>query len=317
MNRFLKYSIRIIAVFLLITVITAISYYQKDIPVDSLIKKYCSTDARFMPLMGMQVHFRDEGNQADSTPIVLIHGTASSLFTWDSATLILKEKHRVIRFDLPAFAITGPNPEKDYSMEYYSRFVDSFLIRLNIHQCILVGNSLGGSIAWQYSLLHPEKVAKLVLVDAGGIASTVKAQGSTGFKIAQMPVLSSLLKYITPKVLVVKSLHEAYGDPSKVKDWEETRYFDMLVREGNREALVTRLKSNFQKDESAKISQIKTPTLIIWGDKDQLIPVENASQFHKIIAHSELEIFKGVGHIPMEETPTAFAQRVSMFIDKK
>ncbi len=298
-------------------VITAISYYQKDIPVDTLIKKYCNTDDRFMPLMGMQVHYRDEGNQTDSIPILLIHGTASSLFTWDSSTLILKEKHRVIRFDLPAFAITGPNPEKDYSIEYYSHFVDSFLLRLNIHQCILIGNSLGGNIAWQYSLLHPEKVAKLVLVDAGGLASSVRSKGSTGFKIAQIPVLSSLLKYITPKVLVVKSLHEAYGDPSKVKDWEETRYFDMLVREGNREALVTRLKSNFQLDESSKIRQIKTPTLIIWGDLDQLIPVENASKFNTLITNSELELMKDVGHIPMEESPTAFAQRVSMFIDKK
>lgn len=318
MNRFLKYSIRIIAFIMLAMAITAISYYQKDIPVDTLIKKYGNADSRFMPLMGMQVHYRDEGNQADSTPILLIHGTAASLFTWDSSVIILKEKHRVIRFDLPAFALTGPNPEKDYSMEYYSHFVDSFLIKLNIHQCILIGNSLGGNIAWRYTLLHPEKVAKLILIDAsGGILPSVQPKGSTGFKIAQMPVFSSIIKYITPKYLVIKSLHEAYGDPSKVKDWQENRYFDMLIREGNREALVERLKFSFLLDETAKIMQIKTPTLIIWGDKDQLIPVENAYRFNKVIANSELEVMKGVGHIPMEEAPTAFAQRVSMFIDKK
>lgn len=317
MNQFLKYSIRIIAIIMLVFVITAISYYQKDIPVDTLIKKYGSTDSRFMPLMGMNVHYRDEGNQLDSTPILLIHGTASSLFTWDSSVLILKENHRVIRFDLPAFALTGPNPEKDYSMEYYNHFVDSFLIKLNIHQCILVGNSLGGTIAWRYSLLHPEKVAKLVLVDAGGMLPAVPTKGSTGFKIAQMPVFSSIVKYITPKILVIKSLRETYGDPSKVKDWQGSLYFDMLLREGNREALVDRLKFNFLLDETAKIMQIKTPTLIVWGDKDQLIPVENAYRFNKVIANSELEVMKGIGHIPMEESPTEFANRVRMFIDKK
>lgn len=317
MNRFLKYSIRIIAIIMLAIIVTAISYYQKDIPVDTLIKKYGSADSRFMPLMGMNVHYRDEGNQLDSTPIILIHGTASSLFTWDSSVLILKENHRVIRFDLPAFALTGPNPEKDYSMEYYNHFVDSFLIKLNIHQCILVGNSLGGTIAWRYSLLHPEKVAKLVLVDAGGMLPAMPPKGSTGFKIAQMPVFSSIVKYITPKILVIKSLRETYGDPSKVKDWQGSLYFDMLLREGNREALVDRLKFNFLLDETAKIMQIKTPTLIVWGDKDQLIPVENAYRFNKVIANSELEVMKGIGHIPMEESPTEFANRVRMFIDKK
>jgi pimeloyl-ACP methyl ester carboxylesterase len=190
-------------------------------------------------------------------------------------------------------------------------------MKLNIRQCILVGNSLGGNIAWRYTLLHPEKVSKLVLVDASGMLPSIQPKGSTGFKIAQMPVFSSMIKYITPKFLVIKSLHEAYGDPLKVKYWQEDRYFDMLLRKGNREALVDRLKFNFLLDETGKIMQIKTPTLIVWGDKDQLIPVENAYRFNKVILNSELEVMKGVGHIPMEESPSAFAHRVSMFIDKK
>ncbi len=317
MNRFFKYTIRIIFIALVIVAIAAITYYQKDIQVNTLVKKYCNKDSRFMPLMGMQVHYRDEGNQLDSIPIVLIHGTASSLFTWDSTTSLLKEKKRVIRFDLPAFALTGPNPEKDYSIAYYCKFVDSFLIHLKINQCILIGNSLGGSIAWEYTLLHPEKVAKMVLVDAGGILPSVQPKGAIGFKIAQMPILRNLVKYITPKALVIKSLHEAYGDQSKVKDWQENRYFDMLIREGNREALIDRLKYNLLLDETVKIKQIKKSTLIIWGDKDQLIPVENAYKFNKAIVNCELEILKGVGHVPMEESPTAFVNSVSLFIDKK
>jgi len=254
-----------------------------------------------MPLMGMQVHYRDEGNQSDSVPLILIHGTAASLFTWDSVTSIMKVNKRVIRFDLPAFAITGPNPENDYSISYYTRFVDSFLNRLNIKHCILVGNSLGGSIAWRYSLLHPEKISKLVLVDAAGLHPMVAPKSNIGFKLAQMPILSSLLKYITPKALVVKSLHQTYGDESKVRDWQENRYFDLLIREGNREALVNRFKFNSLADETEKIMQIKTPTLIIWGDQDQLIPLDNAYRFNKAIAGSELEItkriFKKIGNV--------------------
>ncbi len=317
MTRFLKYLYRFIAIILVILFITAVSYYQKDLPVDKLIAKYCNQDDRFMNLMGMQVHYRDEGNRSDSLPIVFIHGTAASLFTWDSTVTILKDKKRIIRFDLPAFALTGPNPEKDYSIEYYTHFVDSFLTRLQVNQCILVGNSLGGNIAWSYTIAHTEKVSKLVLVDAGGMRSSVQPKGAIGFKIAQIPVLNNIVKYITPKALVIKSLHQAYGDPSKVKDWQENRYFDLLIRQGNREALINRFKSNLLVDETEKIMQIKTPTLIIWGDQDQLIPVENAYKFNKAITGSELEIMKGVGHVPMEESPTAFAKRLGIFIDKK
>jgi pimeloyl-ACP methyl ester carboxylesterase len=317
MTRFLKYLYRFIAIILVILFITAVSYYQKDLPVDKLIAKYCNQDDRFMNLMGMQVHYRDEGNRSDSLPIVFIHGTAASLFTWDSTVTILKDKKRIIRFDLPAFALTGPNPEKDYSIAYYTHFVDSFLTRLQVNQCILVGNSLGGNIAWSYTIAHPEKISKLVLVDASGMRSSIQPKGAIGFKIAQIPVLNNIVKYITPKALVIKSLHQAYGDPTKVKDWQENRYFDLLIRQGNREALLDRFKSNFLLDETEKIMQIKTPTLIIWGDQDQLIPVENAYKFNKAIVGSELEIMKGVGHVPMEESPTDFAKRLGIFIDKK
>ena len=317
MNRFFKYLKRISLLILILITILVIYYYQKDIPVNTLVKKYCNSESRFIPLMGMQVHYRDEGNSLDSIPVVLIHGTASSLFTWDSVTSILKDKKRIIRFDLPAFALTGPNPEKDYSIDYYCKFVDSFLLRLNIHQCILIGNSLGGNIAWQYALIHPEKVTKMVLVDAAGILPSVQPKGAIGFKIAQIPVLRNIVKYITPKALVIKSLHQAYGDPSKVNTWQENRYFDLLIREGNREALIDRFKNNMYEDQTAKIMQIKTPTLIIWGDQDQLIPVENAHTFNKVIKNSELDILKGVGHVPMEESPTLFAQKVALFIAKK
>lgn len=317
MKRFFKYFFLIVTVIIILSMLIAVSYYQKDIPVEKLIKKYANADSRFMPLMGMQVHYKTEGIQKDSTPLILIHGTASSLFTWDSSVTILKEKHRIIRFDLPAFALTGPNPEKEYSMEFYEHFLDSFLINLNIKQCILVGNSLGGKIAWRYSLKHPEKVLKLVLVDASGLPVYHQPKGAIGFKIASTPILSSFVKNITPKSLVIKSLQDVYGDKTKIKDWLETRYFDMLLRAGNREALVDCLRFNSKLDESDKIKKINTPTLIIWGDKDQLIPVENGYQFNKLIPHSELAIMQGVGHTPMEESPTAFTNRVSVFIEKK
>ena len=308
--KFLKYTILILAI-LLFSV--SIVYFQKDIPLAQITAKYADKDSKFTELMGMQVHYKDEGDKNDSIPLVLIHGTSSSLFTWNSSVNILKKEHRIIRLDLPAFALTGPSPERNYSMEYYCRFIDSFLSRLQIKHCLLAGNSLGGGIAWYYTFLHPDKVNKLILVDASGYTTSTKVKGSLAFTLAKIPILNNILKWITPKSIVKKSLEDAYGDKSKVTDHLVTLYYEMALRKGNRQALIDRMQSGFQM-ESNLIKQIKTPTLIIWGDQDQLISVTSAYLFNKDIQNSQLEIYKGVGHVPMEEEPIRFARSVNLFL---
>ena len=316
MNIYFKNFLRVIAMLFLLLIILSLSYFKKDIPVAILIKKYATAESKFMPLMGMQVHYRDEGNGADSIPVVLIHGTSSSLLTWDSCAKLLRPTHRVIRFDLPAFALTGPNPERDYSMGYYNKFLDSFLNKLQVNQCMIVGSSLGGGIAWHFAFNHPEKVKKLILVDASGFIPTKQPKSAIGFKIAQTPVVNNIMKWITPKFVIKQSLQDVYGDKSKVTFKLEDLYFDMTIREGNRTALIDRMKIGFMLDESAKIQQINIPTLIIWGDKDQLIPVECAYRFQKSINNSALSIMKGIGHVPMEESPSVFTERLLLFINK-
>ncbi len=297
--------------------IFGIVFYQKDIAPEKLIEKYANTDSKFMVLMGLNVHYKDEGDATDTNPLVLIHGTSSSLLTWDSSARILQKQHRIIRLDLPGYGITGPNPEREYGFDYYTTFLDSFLNRLQVKHCTLAGNSLGGGIVWNYTLVYPEKVSKLILVDAVGFTSSTKSNGALGFKLAQMPVMNQLLKVITPKFLVKKSLEDVYGDKTKVTTVLVDQYYDMLLRTGNRQAILDRMQKGFESNNSEKMKEIKTPTLIIWGEKDQLIPVDCAYLFKKSIVNSELEILKGVGHVPMEESPEKFSQLVDQFLKIK
>ena len=313
MRFLLKFIGFLLAFFVGILLIGSIVFYKKDIPIEILKAKYANADSKFMNLMGMQVHYKEEGNPNDSIPLVLIHGTSSSLFTWDSSAAILKKQHRIIRFDLPAFALTGPSPERDYGFIYYSRFVDSFLNRLHITKCYMAGNSLGGGIAWHYTVSHPEKISKLILVDASGYTTGIKTKGSLALTLVQIPVIKNVLKWITPRSIVKKSVEDVYGDKSKVSPQLVDLYYDMALRAGNRQALIDRMQNGF-KMESGLIKQIQTPTLLIWGDKDPLIPVECAALFKKDLRNSEATIFKGVGHVPMEEEPKLFAERVLLFL---
>jgi pimeloyl-ACP methyl ester carboxylesterase len=299
---------------LIITLLLIAYFFKSDISVEILQKKYATTHSHFLPFMGMQVHYRDEGNSADTLPIVLLHGTSSSLLTWDSVTHALIANHRVIRFDLPGYGLTGPNPNGVYDFTYYNQFVDSFLITLGVKHCILTGNSLGGGIAWHYALAHPEKIDRLILVDASGFPNKQATKGALGFKLAQIPVLNKLLTYITPKVLVRKSLEDVYGDKKKVTDELVEQYFSLLLRTGNRKALIDRMRMGFGTNEAEKIKLIKVPTLIVWGETDQLIPVDDAQLFQQAIAKSKLVIFNGVGHVPMEEVPDKFVAAVNLFL---
>lgn len=293
---------------------------EKDRPVAELIPLYANQDSKFMPILGMNVHYRDEGVQTDSVPLILLHGMSSSLNTWDSVAMGLKSARRVISLDLPGFGLTGPSPENAYNFDYYSKFIDSFTTRLNIKRFILVGNSMGGAISWNYALHNPKGLAKMVLIDAAGYPKKGE-NGSLGFTIASTPVINNLLLYATPKFLVRKSLETIYYDPTRVTDAQVERFHDIAIREGNRAAALQIFKGSFTGSSKRflnsnvpKIKEIRTPTLILWGDKDNLIGVNNVANFLKDIPGSRAEIYPNVGHVPMEEVPGKVVNSIKNFL---
>jgi pimeloyl-ACP methyl ester carboxylesterase len=226
----------------------------------------------------------------------------------------MSAERRVISLDLPGFGLTGPSPENTYNFDYYSKFIDSFTSRLALKKFILVGNSMGGAIAWNYALHNPAQVSKMILIDAAGYPKKNES-GSLGFTIAGIPIINNLLLFITPKVLIRKSLKAIYFDQTRVTDAQVTRFHDIAIREGNRSAALQIFKGSFGKTKNkGDIRRIKTPTLILWGDKDNLISVENAYRFKKDIKDSKVEIYPNVGHVPMEEVPLKVAKSILGFV---
>jgi pimeloyl-ACP methyl ester carboxylesterase len=298
--------------FVLLLSILLIALYKADIPAEKIKLKYADTSSRFIKMMGMTVHYKDEGNPADPLPLILIHGTSSSLHTWDSLVLRLKEKKRILRMDLPAFGLTGPNPERNYSIDYYNRFIDSFLVRTMIDSCILAGNSLGGGIAWHQAMKDSIRIKRLVLIDASGYPRK-KEKGNIGFKMASMPGIGPLLSKFTPKWLIKKSLEDVYADKTKISTPLIDRYYDLLLREGNRQATLDIFRQRRNPDPE-KIRSIKIPTLILWGEKDQLIDVSNAALFHRDIFNSTLVVLPNSGHVPMEESPDEVEEAIRSFL---
>ena len=310
----MKPFVKVLGLFFGLLLLVLFIVCERDRPVKELIPIYANSSSQFMSILGMQVHYRDQGVQSDSVPLILLHGMSSSLNTWDSVVFYLANHRRVISLDLPGFGLTGPSPENTYNFDFYNKFIDSFTRKLQLTKFTLVGNSMGGSIAWNYALFNPAVVDKLVLIDAVGYPKRGES-GSLGFKIASTPVINNILLFTTPKALVRKSLETIYFDQSRVTDAQVERFHDMAIREGNRAAALLIFKGSFGTSQfKGKIKEIKTPTLVLWGDKDNLISVENAYQFNQDIKGSKLEVYPNVGHVPMEEVPERVAKSILDFI---
>lgn len=299
----MKLILRILGVLVIACCVFAvagiIATWEPDRPVSALTARWGQAPSQFVEVDGMRVHVRDEGPRDDPMPIVLLHGTSASLHTWDGWVQKLGGQRRVIRFDLPAFGLTGPNPNNDYSIPAYVHTTLAVADRLGVKQFVLAGNSLGGQIAWATALAHPQRVSKLVLVDAAGYPFQ-SASVPIGFQIARIPGLRSVMEHVLPRGVILSSVRNVYGDPGKVTPELVDRYYELTLREGNRKALAYRMQQRLSGDE-AGIKNLKLPTLIIWGGKDRLIPPNNAQLFAADIAGSKMVVFDDLGHVPHEE----------------
>ncbi|MCB2167002.1 MAG: alpha/beta hydrolase [Deltaproteobacteria bacterium] len=289
--------------------------WAPDRPVEALQARWAPPPSVFIPVVDMNVHLRDEGPRDDAMPIVLLHGTSSSLHTWEGWARALKEQRRVIRFDLPGFGLTGPSADNVYTIERYTRFVAAVLDHLGVQRCVLAGNSFGGYVAWATSLAYPALVAKLILVDASGYRLQAAVM-PIGFRIAMTPVLNRLAANTLPRFLIASSLKNVYGDPGKVTENLIDRYVAITVREGNRHALVERFKQAPPGEMADRIPEVNVPTLILWGGRDRLILPAMAERFHHDIAGSHLKIFEDLGHVPQEEAPARTVAVVKQFLDR-
>lgn len=305
---------------LLALVVIFISVVQFDVPRERLVGLYAGGASQFAVLpSGASAHMRDEG-LASAPVLVLVHGSNASLHTWEPWVAALGDSYRIISMDLPGHGLTGLVPGDDYSRAAMAAFVVELMDMLDVERFVIAGNSMGGGVAAQVALTDPARVSALILVDAAGVpVARNEDEVPLAFRIARMPVVSHIMRYVLPRSLVEEGVRKVFVDQSKVTEEMVSRYFDLSLHEGNREATRIRFSGYGARDEeafAARLSEIKAPTLIMWGDKDGLIPVSAAHEFKTRIPQAELVIYENVGHVPMEEVPQESASDVRQFLDR-
>lgn len=303
MNRLIKVLLALAA----ILVIAYVLLRTPDTDPAEMREKYGAAPSQFVQLAGgLTVHLRDEGPQ-DAPAIVLLHGSNADLHTWQPWVDRLKQDYRVIRFDQIGHGLTGPAPDGDYGLSAFVENVDQVADHLGLDRFVLAGNSMGGAVAVGYAIGHPDRLAGLVLVDAGGAPKKGNERGNIGFKLAAMPGVNALMQSVTPRWVVASSLEQSVSNKAVVTDAVVDRYWELLRFPGNRAATMARFSRPRESFDAEVLAKIKTPTLILWGEEDALIGLDGARFFNHAISGSKLVTYPGVGHLSHEEAPDATA----------
>ncbi|MFQ6040715.1 MAG: alpha/beta fold hydrolase [Candidatus Poribacteria bacterium] len=273
-----------------------------------VLEKYVTVD-------GIKIHYLTAGS---GPPVILIHGLGVFAETWLYNIKPLSGRNTVYAPDLVGFG-RSEKPKVKYSLAYFVKFLSGFMDALNIERASLVGNSMGGLIALRFALDYPNRVCKLVFVSGAGLGRKV----SFGLRLLSLPILGDILLARTTKKGIRRGLEGSFYNPDFVTDeWvEET--FKVYKLPSARRAFLSVLRSGVSifglKRDVVLLEQlpkIQAPTLIIWGKRDKVIPVEYAYTAHARIRDSQLHIFSECGHAPQVEKAKEFNRLVLEFLEK-
>jgi pimeloyl-ACP methyl ester carboxylesterase len=225
--------------------------------------------------------------------------------------------YRIVSLDLPGHGLTSAPAGYRASIESFRDAVEAFARSQGLERFFLAGSSMGGNVAWEYALAHPDQVEGLILVDASGWPETRTDldQDPPVFKILRSPA-APLLRDLDNTNLVRQGLQNSFVDQSFVTDAMVTRYSELSRAPGHRDILL-QMTLGFRERNYAtaeRLSALQMPVLVLTGDQDRLVPPEHARQFAEAIPGAQLVEFANVGHIPQEEVADQSALAVHEFL---
>ena len=265
---------------------------------------------------GTPINYVDVGSPGMHDPVVLVHGLGGQWQNWLENIPRLAQERRVLALDLPGFGLTPEPADGELSISGYGRYVDAFCERLGLGTVNVVGNSMGGFIAAEVAIQFPERVSRLALVSAAGISSADALQAPilTIGRLASAVAINTAARY---RMLAARpigrhaSLALVARHPRLLKaDLAYEGFFKGAGKPGFDDALRACLEYDFRD----RLPDVKVPTLIVWGEKDSIIPVRDANEFERLIPDSRKLVMRDTGHIPMAERPEAFNDVLTEFL---
>lgn len=282
---------------------------QRDKSAAELEARYATPPSKFIVVDGVRIHYRDEGS---GPVIVLVHANFSNLLDWEPWVEALKDHYRVVRFDMTSHGLTGPDPTGDYTLARTLQLAEGFIDALGLQTFTLAGISLGGTVSIHYTAAHPGRVERLVLLNPGSLEGKEKrARGG-------VPKVGYVLKYILPRALPKSMLESGFGDPTQVPEALVDRWYDLWLREGQREAQLDRLSQYKAGDIEGLIRALRLPVLLMWGQENKTASFSQSATFLELLKDApavKFIAYPGLGHMALEEDGARIGRDVRAWLD--
>ena len=274
------------------------------------------SDMKYLELRGDRVAYQEAGS---GEVLLLIHGMAGSSATWNAVIPQLSKKYRVIAPDLLGHGESA-KPRGDYSLGAFAVLLRDLLDELGITRATVIGQSLGGGVAMQFAYQHRDYCERLVLISSGGLGPDL----SWTLRLLSAPGVELILPVIAPQPVLnagdkVLSWLSSAGIHAPRADEMWNAYSSLADRQ-TRQAFLRTLRSvvDYRGQAVSALNKLhltsQLPTLLIWGDRDRIIPVDHGYAAHDAFSGSRLEVLGGVGHFPQVEAPTAVVEILEDFI---
>jgi pimeloyl-ACP methyl ester carboxylesterase len=225
---------------------------------------------------------------------------------------VLKDRYRIVRFDMSSHGLTGPDPTGDYTQQRTLALAEKFIDALGLERITIGGTSMGGTVAIHYTAAHPERVERLILLSPGSL------EGRERKRRGDVPRAGYVLKYILPRALPEFMLRSGFGNPDKLTPELVDRWYDMWMREGQREAQLDRLSQYQAGDIEGLIRSIRVPVLLLWGEANATAVFSQSVEFRELLADAPSLTFvsyPGVGHMAVEEAGAEIGRDVRAWLD--
>jgi len=281
-----------------------VNWYQPEFPQDQYIK------------IG-QINTRYWCVGERGTPLILLHGAGSSIEAWSRNIQTLARYHQVYAFDMVGSGLSD-KPIITYSLENQVQFLRNFIDTLQIQRAAFVGHSMGASLALKLAIESPDHVKKLVLVSSFGLGREISIASRL---LAALPIIVHLSKP-SPRNVKLILRQNVYNLNSVSREWVEMRS-EAFKLPGRKQAFVSFLRSNINllgvrqsvfRPIVSQLVNVRVPTLIIWGEKDAILPVAHAYIAAKHIPDARLQIFDLCRHWAQFEHSQEFNQLVAEFL---
>src|ERR1041384_6565481 len=280
---------------------------------DSLDFIYNPEYSWFTRVNGVRIHYQEAGDE-HAPPIILIHGFISSNLIWSHVLKPLAQKgFRVIAPDLPGYGYSGKPRDAEYTIDAQARSVIGLMDRLGICKALIAGSSYGGAVAATMALDYPERVEKLILV---GAVTNDEVKKNILMRVTVLPLIGDIATplFLGSRWILRKRMEGMYRRIQRPINEKMVASRHHLLETANAHRAMIRTARRWSANRIGReASLIRQPTMLVWGDQDDHIPLDDAFRLRDAMPNAKLIVFRNCGHLPPAEQPEKFVEAVAEF----